>query len=92
MVKDHRGDTFVSEMEMCNSWGVDYRLFKERRRHGWNLRLALTTPFYEGTNIFDHKGNDRKVFRVRMNSGWTLKDALTMIAETPIVEKDTLTS
>lgn len=34
MVNDHRGDTFVSELEMCNSWGIDYRLFRERRRRG----------------------------------------------------------
>ena len=92
MVKDHRGDTFVSEMEMCNSWGVDYRLFKERRRHGWNLRLALTTPFYEGTNIFDHKGNvfqseyemceaygiEHSTYIIRRKRGWSREEALTV--------------
>ena len=57
MVKDHRGDTFVSELEMRNSWGIDYRLFRERRRRGWNLRQSLSTPFYEGTTVFDHLGN-----------------------------------
>ena len=67
---------------------------------------ALTYP-KGGPYVFvDHNGNefkslakmcnyydiDRKVFRDRLNSGWSLKDALTMAAESPIVEKNTLTT
>lgn len=29
MVKDHRGDFYSNTFEMCNAWGVDYRLFQK---------------------------------------------------------------
>ena len=44
MVKDHRGDCYTNTFEMCNAWGVDYRLFTERRQRGWGLMRSLITP------------------------------------------------
>ena len=92
MVKDHRGDTFASELEMCNAWGIEYRLFKERRRHGWSLRQSLSTPYWEGTTVFDHLGNkfsseddmcdaygiSHGTYTARLKRGWNREEALTV--------------
>lgn len=94
MVKNHRGDCFNNTYEMCKAWGIDYRLFSERRKRGWNLMRSLITPNCEGTTIFDHEGNiyeceaemcqnwgiSQSAFSGRRKRGWSLKDALTIPA------------
>lgn len=89
MIKDHRGDTFVGEL---NSWRIDYRLFKERRKREWSLRQSLSTPFYEKTTVFDHHGNvfeseaemceaysiSHYTYTARIKRGWNREEALTV--------------
>lgn len=81
---------------------VTFHLMKKKRGGTYALTYPKGGPYV----FVDHNGNefkslakmcnyydiDRKVFRDRMNSGWSLKDALTMASESPIVEKNTLTT
>lgn len=41
---DHEGNEYPSVNAMCKAWTVDYSVFKCRRRRGWTLEKALTTP------------------------------------------------
>ena len=98
MVKDHRGDCYNNTFEMCNAWGVDYRLFSERRKRGWSLMRSLITPNYEGTTIFDHEGNiytneaamcqnwgiSQPAYVSRRKRGWSVQDALSI----PVMKTD----
>ena len=98
MVKDHRGDCYTNTFEMCNAWGVDYRLFTERRQRGCGLMRSLITPSCEGTTIFDHEGNifeneaamcenwgiSQPAYVGRRKRGWSVQDALTI----PVMKTD----
>lgn len=46
-ITTYNGVTYESEREMCNSLGVDYDLYKSRRRKGWTVDDALTTRAYD---------------------------------------------
>lgn len=44
-IKDHLGEEFPSEKDMCRAHNIDYRLYKKRKEVlGWSLEKALTTP------------------------------------------------
>lgn len=92
MIKDHRGDTFQSEMQMCRAWGIDYQLFCQRRQRGWSIQTSLLTPNCQGTTVFDHEGNvfateldmckaygiASVTYKQRRRRGWNLQEALTI--------------
>lgn len=43
VVVDHLGNKYSSVAEMCNHYGVNFNVFKERLRRGWSVKDALTT-------------------------------------------------
>lgn len=89
---NHRGDCFKSTFEMCQTWGIDYYLFAERRKRGWSLQQALLTPICEGSTVFDHEGHifaneqamcenwgiNHRTYENRRKRGWNLRDALSV--------------
>ena len=88
--KDHLGNTYNTQKEMCDEYNVPAALFCKRLSRGWSLERALTTAV-DKTTYHDHLGNEYvtqkemcskynirlNVFLVRINRGWSLKDALT---------------
>lgn len=61
---DHLGKAYPSYKEMCKQYGVSYGLFANRRRSGWSVEKALTTPVLDGNShatrcveAEDHLGN-----------------------------------
>lgn len=95
--KDHLGNEFSSQKEMCKYWGVSYMTFRTRiNDQGWSLEKALTTPVSK-IICKDHLGNEFisqsemcrywnvpwSVVKKRVNNcGWSLERALT----TPVRE------
>lgn len=89
-VKDHLGQEYSSEEEMCRNWDIPIGLFSSRRKDGWPLCYALTTGINEEFSITDHHGHrfsslarlcayydiDKAEFARRMDEGWTMKEAL----------------
>jgi hypothetical protein len=76
---------------MCEYWGIPDTLFDYRKRLGWSLEKALTTPVRTRARV-DHLGNSFKsqkemceywgisasTFNVRMEKlGWSLEKSLT---------------
>lgn len=65
-VIDHMGVQYESDTEMCKAYRIRVATYKYRRKHGWNIEQALTTPLNSGQTVFqrektflhfDHKGN-----------------------------------
>ena len=65
-VIDHMGVQYESDAEMCKAYGIRVATYKYRRKHGWDIEKALTTPLNNGSIAspkereflhFDHKGN-----------------------------------
>lgn len=56
--RDHLGNEFKSESEMCRHWGIGTGAYCSRRRRGMDLEHALTDPMKSGPAIpcKDHKG------------------------------------
>ena len=47
-VKDHLGNKFASQADMCRVWGVDPMTFSRRvNKQGWSLERALLAPTYQ---------------------------------------------
>ncbi len=44
MVKDHLGNEYATNRKMCESWNINERVFSRRKRLGWTIEKALTTP------------------------------------------------
>ena len=42
--KDHLGQKFFSQAEMCQYWGIDHKLYEYRISHGWSQEDSLTKP------------------------------------------------
>ena len=60
--KDHKGNSFVSEAEMCRHYGIKVGIYRSRIMCGNDIETALTTPVkdipYVGPKTStDHKGN-----------------------------------
>lgn len=60
-VTDHTGQTFISVSEMCKHWKMTRVTYNARRKAGWSIEKALTTPIkrikVEKTPHTDHLGN-----------------------------------
>ena len=41
---DHTGRTFKSISAMCRHWKIKLSTYRERRKRGWSIERALTTP------------------------------------------------
>ena len=63
MIKDHLGNEFNTQKEMCKYYGVSTTTFRERIKKGWSLKEALTRSTNKGENnpnrkeLYDHHGN-----------------------------------
>lgn len=40
--KDHQGIEYDTLADMCRAYGVEYKIYRRRRKLGWSLREALT--------------------------------------------------
>ena len=56
-VKDHLGNLFDTENEMCRHWGIDSNIYRYRITHGWSMEKALTTPVKCSKGCKDHLDN-----------------------------------
>ena len=89
---DHLGNTFQSEKEMCEHYGVSQNTYRNRIRQGWSQEKALTKELYKSKiSPVDHKGTryesvarmcnaygvTETLFRQRVRHGKTLEEALT---------------
>ena len=58
---DHLGNEFISISEMCKYWNMTRSTYNARRKNGWSIEKALTTPKkkikVEKQEWVDHKGN-----------------------------------
>lgn len=43
-VVDHMGNTFKTQREMCEFWGVPQSVYSGRKSSNWTTEAALTTP------------------------------------------------
>lgn len=59
---DHLGNTFNSQKEMCEHYGISDGMFEKRIERGWPLEKALTTPSY-GTSWKSVKDKDGNEYR-----------------------------
>ena len=41
---DHLGNEFKNKEEMCRHYNISDKAFHSRRKYGWSLEKALTTP------------------------------------------------
>lgn len=88
--KDHAGQIFPSVKAMCEAWGMSYACYRDRRRNGWTVARALTSPVRPRCS--DHTGREFatdmdmcKAWGVpyarywdRRRRGWAVEDALTV--------------
>lgn len=44
VVKDHLGNTYKAQKEMCDFHGVSYDVYLKRLENGWSLEDSLTKP------------------------------------------------
>lgn len=94
---DHKNKRYYSTYEMCKEYNVNLSTFLYRRKHGWTLKGALTTPDGKDGAV-DHLGNryasaeamlkayniNSSTFRERISKGMGLKDALTTPVNPPV--------
>lgn len=92
-VRDHLGNIYQSESEMCRSWGIRYSTFMARKHSGWSVGDALTKPILSSNRVqmTDHLGNtynsikamcdywgiSYRVYSMRRYLGWDIEKALT---------------
>lgn len=89
---DHLGNTFPSEKDMYEFYGLTKHQGETRKRNGWSVERVLTTPVKSvNKNIMDHVGNSYKnktemckyynitidIFNNRKSKGWNLEQILT---------------
>ena len=88
--KDHLGNEFDSETQMCRYYNINYGTFKSRTENlGWSIKDALTKPSVN--YVYDHLNNKFEtaramcahygvrfdVFYRRRKLGWSVEEALT---------------
>lgn len=58
---DHLGNRYSSESGMCAEYGISRQLYTFRRKKGWTVEKALTTPcggkHHSAEKVADHLGN-----------------------------------
>lgn len=89
---DHLGREFASVADMARAWGLTPVVYHNRRRKGWPLERALTTPagarrdgchdhlgawFSSQKAMCDHWGVTQNVFDTRRRRKWSIERALT---------------
>lgn len=61
IIEDHEGNRFDSIMSMCTYWRMGRSTYNARRKNGWTIEAALTTPCTEidteQRECADHLGN-----------------------------------
>lgn len=61
--KDHMGNVFNDESEMCKHWGISVKCFVGRIERGWSFEEALSipadtsNPVKRHSRVSDHVGN-----------------------------------
>ena len=75
---------------MCHKYGISRQLYSNRRRKGWSVEEALTTPIEK--KVTDHLGNSyqsisemcheygikRQTYSNRRRKGWSIEEALNI--------------
>lgn len=61
-ITDHEGNEFASVSDLCKYWGIGRSTYNARRKNGWSVKKALTTPCkkinsMEKQEWTDHLGN-----------------------------------
>lgn len=90
--KDHLGNDYYSAADMCRAYGMDYELYRTRKRLGWTFEEILNNRkrnsrvkehadylgnvYKSETAMCKAHGVDRNVYRTRIKLGWTNKEAL----------------
>lgn len=58
---DHNGQEYVSVLQMCKAYKIEYETFRGRIFRGWDLEKALTEPskkdYHYKKQVQDHLGN-----------------------------------
>ena len=77
---------------MCHEYGISFHNYSNRRRKGWSVEEALTTPIekrqkkatdhlgnsYKSISEMCHKyGISRHLYSNRRHRGWGIEEALT---------------
>ena len=91
--RDHKGNEFRTQQEMCDFWKVSLYAFMDRKKTGKSLEECLTGSAFRDKFLtsIDHKGNEfptRKAmcdfwnvneatYRARIRKGFSIEEALT---------------
>ena len=91
--RDHLGNLFSSQKEMCNYYGVGQTVLAGRMKLGWSLEEALTSGKISGrakecedhtgkkfnsmTEMAEEYGIPDTLLSSRLKRGWSLEDSLT---------------
>ena len=90
-VLDHLGNEFNTEQDMAAFYKISAGAFRHRKKRGWGLEKALTTPQRDSDkSILDHTGKQHEnqkvmalawgitypMYRARVKAGWDLKTIL----------------
>lgn len=90
--KDHLGNVYASETDMCKFYNITKGAYKGRIKRGWSLEESLTTPTTNmSSSITDHQGNifsshkdmcifygiDYELFQSRLKRGMSIKEILS---------------
>lgn len=65
MVKDHLGNKYETKKVMCSHYGLCVNTYDHRRKQGWGLERALTSP-----KLSINQKNDRTGERKKLNGVW----------------------
>lgn len=92
LCKDHLGQTFANQKDMCSHWGVVPSTYRQRVANGHSVKDALTTPAAGSSKpCKDHTGRtfssiktmcaawgvSTSVYNDRAKKGWSVEDSLT---------------
>lgn len=88
-VKDHKGNEFNCERDMCKYYNIPANCYYSRKRDGWTLEKALTTPSRDSScqGVFkethkslramtDYYCTPYNSFKHRESLGWSLGECL----------------
>lgn len=87
---DHLGNTYRTQLDMCEHYGVDITTYNTRLNRGDTVEEALTGHVYydhenakykKSKDMCENWGISTMLYRNRRQSGWTKKEALTGIKE-----------
>lgn len=87
--KDHMGNYFSSQRQMCSFYGISPSLFCNRRKWGWSLQECLEgrDPVFVSDHLQNrfpsveamcaYYGISLKNYYARLARGWSLEKTLT---------------